>query len=279
MNINAQIEEAERLYKNTLEDFLLRAMSGVNLESHGPDHHRRVWAFAKQVITSRRFINNGTDKDFVKKLLIASFLHDSGMVVDTGPRHGIHSRSFCEKYLSEIGDRTDVNIDLLEAIEHHDNKEYNTKSARSSLEEVLNIADDMDAFGYIGIYRYLEIYLERKITYKSVGEEIRNNAAGRYRNIELTLKSDPRLIGIHQIRYMILDSFFSQYNTEVQSYSFGTGNPSGYCGVAELIGESVRTKGIFKELLLKSSESKYGNTINQFFNFLGKEITNFHNGL
>jgi hypothetical protein len=28
---------------------------------------------------------------------------------------------------------------------------------------ILSVADDLDAFGYIGIYRYIEIYLERGI--------------------------------------------------------------------------------------------------------------------
>jgi HD superfamily phosphodiesterase len=159
MNIPAQIEEAERLYKSTLEEFLLRTISGVNLESHGIDHHRRVWAFAREIISIPGFINPAEENGFVKKLLIAAYLHDSGMVIDTGPRHGIHSRSFCEKYLTGNGERTENFIDLLDAIELHDNKDYRSKAAGSYLEVILNVADDLDALGYIGIYRYLEIYL------------------------------------------------------------------------------------------------------------------------
>ena len=39
----------------------------------------------------------------------------------------------------------------------------------------------------------------------------------------------------HQNRYTILDDFFSNYNDQLPYYHFGTKNPSGFCGVIEII--------------------------------------------
>ena len=40
---------------------------------------------------------------------------------------------------------------------------------RMNLLTILSVADDLDAFGFIGIYRYSEIYLTRGIDPEKIG--------------------------------------------------------------------------------------------------------------
>ena len=54
----------------------------------------------------------------------------------------------------------------------------------NDLLNILSVADDLDAFGYTGIYRYSEIYLTRGISPKEIGNLIRENASRRYHNFE-----------------------------------------------------------------------------------------------
>ena len=74
--------------------------------------------------------------------------------------------------------------DVLETIENHDNKDYpQAAEGISALLNVLSVADDLDAFGFTGIYRYSEIYLARGINPLKLGNLIRENAAGRFENL------------------------------------------------------------------------------------------------
>ncbi|HBZ20410.1 MAG TPA: hypothetical protein DEO60_04715 [Bacteroidales bacterium] len=80
--------------------------------------------------------------------------------------------------------------------------------------KILSVADDLDAFGYIGIYRYLEIYIARNIRPEVIGEEIRKNALRRFQNFEIKYRNFPELIEKHRERFLILDDFFVRYNKE-----------------------------------------------------------------
>jgi hypothetical protein len=47
MDLPAIIESAEIQYKQILEDFFISFYDESLLPSHGIDHHRRVWAYAR----------------------------------------------------------------------------------------------------------------------------------------------------------------------------------------------------------------------------------------
>ncbi len=94
----------------------------------------------------------------------------------------------------------------------------NTKTQEFNNNEILqlflSVADDLDAFGYIGIYRYLEIYIARNVRPEVIGYEIRKNALVRFQNFELKYGNFPELIEKHRKRFLILDHFFFSYNKE-----------------------------------------------------------------
>ena len=218
MNLTHSIEFAEKEYRQLLEEFFIDKWGKNTLYSHDIDHHRRVWQYAKELLN---YISSDVKNDeplFPQKLLIACYLHDLGMSVDPEVRHGIHSRELCRLFLLKNSLAESDNGDVLDAVEHHDDKEYKTHGFNNNvILKILSVADDLDAFGYIGIYRYLEIYIARNIRPEVIGYEIRKNALKRFQNIEQNFEKFPELIEKHRKKFLILDDFFAGYNKEINS--------------------------------------------------------------
>jgi HD superfamily phosphodiesterase len=86
MNLTVSIESAELEFKQILEDFFVSVYDEKSLLSHGIDHHRRVWVYAKELLFTR-FLHTGLRPACSpSKLIIACYLHDIGMAIETGPR-------------------------------------------------------------------------------------------------------------------------------------------------------------------------------------------------
>jgi HD superfamily phosphodiesterase len=124
MNLTIFIESAEQKFKQILEDFFVSSFDEKSLTSHGIDHHRRVWNYSKELLHLFAEKNPLLHQQLPAKLIIASYLHDIGMTIETGIRHGKYSRDFCIQFLIQNNLPVDDYIDVLEAIENHDNKEY-----------------------------------------------------------------------------------------------------------------------------------------------------------
>lgn len=218
MNLEKVIESAEDTYLKSLERFFNEKWGKTLLFSHDIEHHRRVWHYAKELLSEISPEVKNTEKLFPQKLLIACYLHDLGMSVDPEVHHGIHSRELCRLFLLNNNLYESDFGDILDAVEHHDDKEYKTHwSNNNEILKILSVADDLDAFGYIGIYRYIEIYIARNIRPEVIGDEIRKNALGRFQNFELNFRKFPELIEKHRKRFLILDDFFAGYNNEAHS--------------------------------------------------------------
>jgi HD superfamily phosphodiesterase len=225
---------AENNYKQILEDFFHTVYDEKSLPSHNIDHHRRVWAFAKEIFSS--VLSSGSDMKLPDpdELIIACYLHDSGMSVDRGPDHGKLSSRICKKFLAEKNIPFSQFNSVLDAIEFHDRKNYGNLPSDNQVLTILSAADDLDAFGFTGIYRYIEIYYIRSISIAEIGRKIRENAQVRFTNFRIKFGMIDSLLKRHQERFDILDSFFSRYNLQAENYSFGN-NPEGYCGAVELM--------------------------------------------
>jgi HD superfamily phosphodiesterase len=218
MNLIHSIESAEIKYRHLLEEFFIEKWGKNTLYSHNIEHHRRVWHYAKELLNFISPEVKNPEPLFPQKLLFACYLHDLGMSVDPDVRHGIHSRELCRLFLLKNDLDESVFGDVLDAVEHHDDKEYKTQVYSSNeILKILSVADDLDAFGYIGIYRYLEIYIARGIRPEIIGQEIRKNAFKRFQNFERNFGKLPELIEKHRKRFLILDDFFSGYVKETNS--------------------------------------------------------------
>lgn len=273
MDLSREILSAETRFLTKLERYFHSVFPEGKLESHGLDHHQRVWAHAKELMLYRGKDQFPVKEPFAARMIIAAYMHDIGMSIDPGQRHGLHSRNLCEKFLEENGLTSSVYNDLLEAVERHDDKEYLTSQAGNPLLQILSVADDLDAIGYIGIYRYLEIYLMRGVEFEVIGDLIIKNVSRRFNNLETTYGDQPGFMARHQPRFEAIKEFFTSYSLQAGGYQFGSGNPSGWCGVAELIAGSV-AKGItLQDLFNEVTVSNYDIIIKQYFTNLRNELT------
>ncbi len=238
--IAGTIESAEEKYKRVLEVFFTEIWGKNTLYSHGISHHRRVWKYARELIINNHENEEEGSNISPVKLLIACYLHDSGMSVNTGRQHGIHSSLICREFLRRNGMPEEEYGEVLSTVENHDNKEYGIKKGKMDLSTVLSVADDLDAFGYIGIYRYLEIYISRGIAPEKAGYLIRENALKRYSNFELLFSTNSELVIKHRKRFLSLDNFFENYNLQVEEKGIDMDYPSGYYAIACLISEILK---------------------------------------
>ena len=273
MNLTALVESAELSLKQILEDFFVSIYDEKNLISHGIDHHRRVWNYAKELLTTRLIQSKLRPACDPSKLIIACYLHDIGMSVEPGPRHGILSRELCLKFLKKYNLPEYLYEDVLDTIENHDRKDYTSKSSSKDLLTVLSIADDLDAFGFTGIYRYSEIYLTRGINQAQLGHLILENAEMRFKNFEDIYGYQNFYVKFHRKRYGILTDFFRQYNKQVDSYNFVTDAPEGYCGVIQLFMLMIRNKMAISDLFTEAEIYQNDIIISPFFNGLKSELS------
>jgi HD superfamily phosphodiesterase len=248
MNLTTIIESVELRYKQILEEFFIQIYDEKVLSSHGIEHHRRVWNNSKELLLLLSGKSLNSLSQLPSKLIIASYLHDIGMLVETGIRHGKHSRDFGIQFLEKNHIPIIEYQDVLEAIEYHDRKDYTESFEVNDLLKILSVADDLDAFGFIGIFRYAEIYLTRGINPQEIGSMVRENAKKRFDNFIKTFGFAGELVAKHKKRFDILNDFFENYNKQVQSYKFGGKYRSGYCGVIDIISDVINGKASLNDI-------------------------------
>jgi len=234
MDIHRALINAETKHLKNLEQFTEEVFRDVFLPSHGPEHHRRVWRYGVEIALETDFSGFQDPESFASGLIIACYLHDTGMAFDRGERHGIKSAELCKRFLEKYSLPEKKYAKTIEAIEKHDCKSGHDGDHGNLLSLILNIADDLDAFGYTGIYRYFEIYLERGIPLNILGERILTNASGRFENFKRFYATRKVLFNRHLKRFRIVEEFFRNYIKESGNYRFGTDRPHGYCGIAEV---------------------------------------------
>jgi len=263
---------AELRFRQILEDFFISVYDEKSLPSHGITHHRRVWSFARELLNLPCYSTSASG-NLAVKLIIASYLHDIGMSVEKGLRHGKHSRDFSIEFLTSNNLNPEDFTDLLDAIENHDRKNYLIQSPDNVLLTLLSLADDLDAFGFIGIYRYTEIYHLREIKPEFLGYRIQENAKVRFDNLEKTLATCSEFVQKNKIRYKILDNFFTEYNRQAETYSFGGSNPNGFCGAIELLIQYINNQENIMEYSRLPEKCLNDHIISFFFKELISEIS------
>jgi HD superfamily phosphodiesterase len=272
MNLIPSVESAEQQFKQILEDFFISIYDEKSLTSHGIDHHRRVWNYAKELLICKFDPDSEFPLQFISKLIIACYLHDIGMSVDNGIRHGKHSRHLCINFLNKHNLPLNEYKDLLETIENHDNKEYPGSRKPNELLTILSAADDLDAFGFSGIYRYSEIYLIRDIKPGLIGEMIIENASKRFDHFKENFGFNNALLQKQSDRFNILIRFFTGYNKQVPSYHFDSQKPKEFCGVIEMFIQMIKNKKEFNYIYSEQERYPDDQVIQWFFNGLKTEI-------
>jgi hypothetical protein len=160
------------------------------------------------------------DYDFVEGSMHAAWFHDAGMALDPGPVHGELGAELYLDFLRRSGEGAPaLQSEILEAIGQHDDKQRVEEAVfrsgeRPDLLVLLSVADDLDALGLCGIYRYAEIYLMRGVALEDLGERILDNAALRCRNLLHTCGNMPRIRQRIHTAYAELQSFYTGDNRQ-----------------------------------------------------------------
>jgi hypothetical protein len=273
MNLTATIESAELAFKQILEDFFVSVYDEKDLYSHGIDHHRRVWRYAREILSLPSSRYKYSPSCTPSKLIIACYLHDIGMSAEPGPKHGKHSRELGLLFLEKNNlDEKDLK-DVLDTIEYHDRKDYFSGTDSDDLLTVLSVADDLDAFGFIGIYRYSEIYLTRGINHLQIGNLILENAKKRFDNFEKIFGAENYYVRKHRKRYDILCNFFIHYTKQAGSYEFSSDIIEGYCGMIQLFDLMIMNKMSLKELFNEGELYQDDVIIGLYLNGLKSELS------
>jgi HD superfamily phosphodiesterase len=204
------ITEAEKSYRNLLYDECRQLFAGNPIPSHDHRHHERVWMNASLLLERLYSAGMVTDNRLAVKAIIASFFHDTGLTVNRGADHGRESRTICSVFLKNNGFAPEESLEILDAVEMHDNKEYPDLNDPASLASVISVADDMEAFGEEGIERYNEIYSMRGIKPDEMPGLVIPNVSSRLNHLRATYHMFPDLVEEMQIRAEIVTSHFTQ---------------------------------------------------------------------
>jgi HD superfamily phosphodiesterase len=267
MELTGPIESAEKQFIQILERYFVSIYDEKKLPSHGLNHHRRVWANAKKLLLNLPPGSIISDR-LPYTLILASYMHDLGMATDHGPKHGRQSMELCRTFVRNNELDEDDFPGLMHAIREHDNKDY-TSSAGTGALDILSMADDLDAFGFTGIYRYTEIYLLRGIDPASLGYKIRTNARQRFEHFSKIFCNSGTFFEQQKQKYLILDGFFKEYDKEI-SLKKPDSNVLYYTGVVRMLSDIIRNQ---QDIFEFAVPAHYDNPVAKvFFEGLAKEL-------
>ncbi|NOQ27455.1 MAG: HD domain-containing protein [Bacteroidales bacterium] len=210
------IQHVEQKMLEPLYRFCESIFADIKIPSHNHTHHLRVWEYAKEILYALDY-STEVNYNMVESCLIASLFHDTGFTKTTNENHGKESREICLKYFENNNLNKPANFDeILYAIEKHDDKEYKlNNNAPTTIFSILCNADDLDAFGKIGVIRYTEIYLLRGIDINKLPEMVIKNLDKRFLNFERNFKCFSDLYIKHKSRYLTTRSFFEDLKREL----------------------------------------------------------------
>ena len=278
MSVLSQLLKVEKSWLIPLYTTCQHAFSQTHLPSHNEDHHYRVWIIAKELIKQLEKQVITFSKADLTQIIIATFLHDTGMSVTIGKTHGQESRKICKKFIEEYKSK-DINNphELLNVIENHDDKEYQNKFAKiknpKHLFKILSVCDDLDAFGLTGVYRYIEIYLLRGIPVKDIASMVLRNLTSRITYFTGSFRHLEKYHKKHVKRFDLTWAFFNDLNNQIINEK-KTKSLNGPLGVINLINNHVIVEKMTpieaSKLIIKNTTDEY---IKNYFKGLSSELS------
>jgi hypothetical protein len=202
--------KAEDKWLFPLFDHCRELFSRTWIPSHDQCHHYRVWHYMKELLAGMNDAGIRTSEETAEKAIIAAFFHDTGLVRTLDESHGRAGRQLCLDYFRDRGSVYPPGIEeILLAIEKHDDKQSTHAGTGTDLLSILSTCDDLDAFGYIGAYRYAEIYLLRGTGITVLPSRVLSNLENRYRNLLRRWQILTSFVYGQQERYALTRDFYS----------------------------------------------------------------------
>jgi HD superfamily phosphodiesterase len=239
--IEIWIDQAEATWLDALYDNAKTVFQDNSLPSHDHTHHLRVWNLCKTLLREIATFNSRIDPYLVEGTLIAAFFHDLGMASSMREDHGGLGSKLCLKWFRDTGRAwPERKEEILRAIEMHDRKEVQiyasfTPETPPEILGILSVADDLEALGIIGIYRYAEIYLKRGIPLEELGTRILENVHTRFEKLSDGCRLCEGLVEKFRKEYDELCKFFDQYKLQLLTVSEVDAVSSGPLGVINYI--------------------------------------------
>jgi len=267
--IDIWIDRAEATWLDVLYENAKALFQDNLLPSHDHTHHLRVWNLCKTLLREIATFNSRIDQSLVEGVLFAAFFHDLGMTTSTREDHGkLGGERFLMWFQDRGSTRPERFDEITKAIELHDRKDlqiYKTFSSEASPEilGILSVADDLEALGIIGVYRYAEIYLKRDIPMEELGKRILANVRSRFEHLSEGCQLCRHLLEKYRQQYDELCHFFELYNLQLKAVSKIDAISSGPLGVINYI----RKHGLDKTTLGQAD-----NDVNDYFIKLEYEL-------
>lgn len=276
-NLNKLLRHTEEKWHTILFEQCRQQFSNVHLPSHDESHHQRVWNNAKLLLQHTVKLGISISETEIERLIVAVFFHDQGMSESLSKEHGKISRHICKAFFSSAGLKPPSGFDqVLQAIENHDQKEYSANkqmTAELDIQRLLNISDDLDAFGIVGAYRYMEIYLLRNIKPDLLPEAVLTNIGDRFQYFSDTFADDSSLVKSQGRRYAHTKNYYKDLNMQLKLVDYSPEFYLGPIGVLNYIRNKVIRNN--RKLLdvcndtIKKQEDFY---VQHFFRRLIKEL-------
>ena len=267
------IRESEQTWMLPLLNHCHKLFSEAFLPSHDHMHHYRVWSHAKDLMMMLAEAGCNIPLQLPQQLIVAAFFHDTGLIRTHDEQHGQESRQICTEFFT-LGEHPvpDGFPEILDAIEHHDDKSFRGRTITDEpdrlLLSLLGTSDDLDAFGYTGIYRYAEIYLFRKFHPVDLPGRILGNLTQRFNNLECLFDPLPHFVDRQKIRYWITYEFYAGL---MAAMAAGNERPDWRCELIDLFQDGIRRREnlLIKERCLPGLEHE--REIRQFFMLIDEE--------
>ncbi len=277
--IDIWIGQAEETWLQPLYSHARDLYRSTYLPSHDHSHHLRVWFRARRLLQGLAATRASLKPDLVQGVLIAALFHDLGMARSTREDHGRLGRELCQSWFAQSGRQVPPGFDkILEAIEMHDRKQDRSygkgqRPGTPGILEILSVADDLDAAGVIGIYRYAEIYLLRGIPLKELGTRILENAGLRFDKLRAFCRDYGQEYDPYRKEVDELGQFYDEYRRQSMEAEQADGVREGPLGVINYI----RTRGIGQrihpeDLHREAREDGAGPSLITFFSKLKDEL-------
>lgn len=278
-SISHGIKLAEERWLGLVRPQLASLFSTTFLPSHDQHHHQRVWEICKSLLREIEKYNVLPGEDLIEGLLLASWFHDAGMSIDPGEKHGSLGREIFEAFIAGTEEpEPPFYEDILEAIALHDSKDpllYGQlkKGETPDILSLLSAADDLDALGCVGIYRYSEIYLTRGVSADQLGKLVLANVYKRFRNIRESFADFPGLMDDYLGKYLEIEAFFNRYNQALLLGPEVDPEQWGELGIISCIRDfSLEQKIRPEDISSQPGLEDMGNTLISYFKKLRNEL-------
>jgi HD superfamily phosphodiesterase len=239
-----KINSSEQKWLKPLYKFSRQLFEKTHLPSHDAEHHLRVWLHCRGLIIELHKAGIKSTVETIDKAIIACFFHDAGLTLDLGEQHGLLSRKICEDYFKDDTYLHSPDMkEVLDAIEKHDDKSKKgieaTPYEMKTIAKLVSASDDLDALGYIGVFRYIEIYLKRGLPDYEIPKKVISNLRDRFSNFFNTYSILSRFAERQKIRYDETIDFFTELDYQLSHNILAEDN-------------QLRVYNIIKENLVKN---------------------------